>query len=244
MSSVFRVEPAAGVLRGHEEGTINWLFAPDEERQYLVKVPVLISAVDVSDMAPASAHEVSRQLLAISGVGSTGQIVAEPQLVDFGTILVGEDHRRHVTLINSSAVDLHYVLHFEPLAPVEATTSETLSALLSCDKLSGNVPARNTVDVQLIIKPDKRARLSFAILCALQPGESSGFDNGAETGNEDKSLGPPFKLCEVIAEADFPLLQIVDARLAGMEQARHMTSTLHLARPPPSAQPRQLNSCC
>lgn len=215
LTNLLRVEPTAGVLRGREESTTSWLFSPDAERQYTFKVPVLISAVEVSEEAPSSAHEVMRQILCISGAGSTGRIVAEPQLLDFGTVLVGEEHRRHVTLINSSAVDLHYSLSFDLLSSDDPSTSDELESLISCDKLTGYVPARNTVNVQVTLTPDRRDRLSFAIMCALRAGPAS--DTGDESG---QPLGSAFKLCEGVAKPDFPLLQIVDARLVGMDQVR------------------------
>jgi len=217
-ADLFRVEPAAGVLRGHQDTVVYWYFSPQEERQYLAKVPVLISAMDISDTAPSSAHDVTKQTLSISAAGSTGKIVADPKLLDYGTVLIADNHRRHITLINSSAVDLHYSLHFQLRSQDDKVRSPD-PCLLTCDKLSGNVPARNTVDVQLILTPDRRERLAFDVLCSLRPGSATGLRRATTAADEDSSqIGPPFKLCEVTADADYPLLQIVDARLAGMEQ--------------------------
>ena len=84
LSGILAVDPPAGVLRGHEELEVAWHFSPQAERQYLVKVPILISALDISECASRAAHEVTKQTLAISGVGSTGQINCEPRLLDYG----------------------------------------------------------------------------------------------------------------------------------------------------------------
>ncbi|KAL3908546.1 MAG: hypothetical protein SGPRY_009753, partial [Prymnesium sp.] len=212
------------MLRGLEETTLRWYFSPDEERQYLFKVPVLLSAVDVSETAAASAHEVSKQTLTISGVGSSGEIVAEPKLLDFGTILISEPHGRYITLINSSSVDLHYSLHFvsrsgerEEREGGEEGEKEGQEeggrevGLIQCDKLSGNVPARNTVDVRLVLLPDRRQELLFDVMCSLRPGGAGSRLVTPESG-ESLQLRPPLKVCELAARADYPLVQVVDAR--------------------------------
>ena len=73
------------VLRGHESMDLVWSFAPQAERHYLVKVPCLISAAPDDAGDTGSSHELVKQTLSVSGVGSKGAIKAEPELLEYGT---------------------------------------------------------------------------------------------------------------------------------------------------------------
>ena len=102
-------------------------------------------------------------------------------------------------------VDLYYTLSFQCDDP---NRSPPLESMVSCDLVQGLVPARNTVNVRLTLTPDRREFLRFSIYCALRPGAQGGLGR-AETadGQPSSQLGPPLKVCDVTAEADYPLLQ-------------------------------------
>ena len=91
LRAVLSVDNPAGVLRGRESIELAWTFAPKAAQDYLVKVPCLVSAID--DGADGAGHEIVRQTLTVSGVGSTGLIQAEPLDLAYGTVLVGATHR-------------------------------------------------------------------------------------------------------------------------------------------------------
>ena len=124
------------------------------------------------------------------------------------------------------------------------------------------MPARNTLDVRLVLSPPKRETFEFIVSATLRPGNSVGLggtarrkssvfrgmptlQHGATMAAVDlldpmgetmtsrrgppmlsrmntsaaiELLGPPRELCRVTAIADFPKLQIVDARLHGVAQ--------------------------
>ena len=46
--------------------------------------------------------------------------------------------------------------------------------LIQCEKAQGLVPARNTVDVRLVLRPPRRETFEFAVHCALRPSVIGG----------------------------------------------------------------------
>ena len=229
------VDCPAGVLRGRESIELDWRFAPNADRTYLAKVPCLVSPLD--DGVDGGNHEIVKQILHVSGVGSSGVIQADPPVVDFKTVLVGNSHRRTLTLINSSPVDLWYSLSFtregDPALHVSGLRADEL---IHCEQNEGLVPARNTMDVKLVLKPPRRETFEFSVRCTLRPGKSAGLGNSTRTAGGvplspeppehhpslplglGELLGPPRELCRVTAMADFPQLQVCDVRLAGVSQ--------------------------
>ena len=218
-ASLLAVSQPYGVLKGKETIELEWAFSPTAERNYLIKVPCRVSALE-----EGSQESLVRQTLTVSGVGSTGAIQADPVHLQYGTVLVGATHRRTLTLINSSAVDLYYSLSFTLESRTgDAAGGPTVAELLTCDAAEGLVPARNTVDVHLLLSPPRREEVTFAVSCTLRPGASHGLGGGPVSGDRAPGtpgalLGPPRQLCRVSASADYPLLQVVDARLAGVPQ--------------------------
>ena len=212
------VDKPSGILRGHESAELVWSFSPSASRNYLWKIPCLISAVDETGDGGAS-HEIVKQVVSISGVGSTGVIKAEPELLEYGTVLVSDTHRRILTLINSSAVDLYYSLTFAMASRSGSVEGgPTTEELITCEGMEGMVPARNTVDVRLVLMPPRRETYEFSVFATLRPGASTGLGASSLPGEIGGPLGPPRELCRVTAIADYPLLQIVDTRLHGVPQ--------------------------
>lgn len=202
------VSPAAGVLQGHESVDAVWTFAPTSPTQHLLKVPCLVSALD--DAGGGASHDIVRQLLTVSGAGSSGNIRAEPEMLHFGPVLVGQSHRRQLALVNSSAVDLFYEVTFERTAN-SAMEEPGEGERVGCSKPSGLVPARNSVLISVELEAWTRGDVEYAVLCTLAAG-AGGY------GGARASLGPPVQLGLVRARAEYPLLQLVDARLAGVSQ--------------------------
>ena len=218
MCGQLTVDHPAGVLRGMESIDLVWSFSPAAERNYLVKVPCLVSALE--DGVNGGGHEIVKQVLTVSGVGSTGAIMAEPAHLDYGTVLVGGVHRRTLTLINSSPVDLFYALTFVLESHSDNAAALTAEQLISCEQVEGLVPARNTVDVRVVLRPPHRETFELSVHCMLRPGASSGLGQTSEAEKSEPGafLGPPRELCRISAIADFPQLQICDARLQGVSQ--------------------------
>ena len=75
------------------------------------QVPCLVSPL--GEKVDGSTFDVAKQLLTCTGVGATGELRAEPSVLDFGSVLVGESERRTLSLINPTAVALYYSLTFE-----------------------------------------------------------------------------------------------------------------------------------
>jgi len=199
------VDHPAGVLRGRESIELDWSFAPSTARNFLIKVPCLVSPLE--DGVDGGGHEIIKQTVTVSGIGSAGVVMAEPLLLEFTTVLVGDVHRRTLTLINSSAVDLFYHLSFTREGdPNDHVSGLTADELIHCEAAEGLVPARNTVDVRMVLRPPRRETFEFAVLCTLRPG------------TKGELLGPPREICRITAIADFPQLQVCDARLQGVSQ--------------------------
>ena len=235
LASQLQVDTPSGILRGHETLEVTWNFAPGAERNYLLKVPCLVSAVDEHGDGGAS-HEVVKQMLTVSAVGSKGVIKAEPEHVEFGTVLVSDVHRRSTTLINTSAVDLYYTLSFSIASRSgDEADGGSVDELISCEQPEGLVPARNTLDIRLVLSPPRRETFEFVVWVTLRPAGASGLGgalSASATGSRGSPpplqrmstmaavelLGPPRELCRVSAISDFPLLQVVDARLHGVSQ--------------------------
>ena len=57
----------------------------------------------------------------------------------------------------------------------DASASEQGAAVAA----EGLVPARNTVDVRLVLSPPRRETYEFSVFCTLRPGAASGGGQGA-----------------------------------------------------------------
>ena len=225
--SSLQVVPVQGLLRGHEEVQLEWFFTPQREGPMLAKVGCLVSALD--DRPDGKPHEIARQQVQVSGVGAAGSIRAEPDRVDFGPVLVGTKWRRHMTLLNPSDVALYYQISYERRpgdAEYEARRAaedeldgddEGDAPLLSLTPQQGVLPARNAVELAIELNAPLRGPLVVALYATLQPfyGGRDEAEGAAEYG---EPLGPPVLIGEVMADAQLPQLQVVDARLLGMAQ--------------------------
>ena len=121
-----------------------------------------------------ASHEIVKQTLTVSGVASTGEIKTESELLEYGTALVNDTHRRTPTLINWSAVDLYYALTFQLHDRSGSADGPTGEELITCEQMEGLEPARNTIDVRLVLLPPRREAYGFSVFCTLRPGASSG----------------------------------------------------------------------
>ena len=217
LQSTVAVEPASGVLRGHERIELSWFFSPQRDGQLLAKLPLLVSALD--DRPDGKTHPIARQSVQLSGVGSIGKLTAEPSRVDFGPVLVGTSERRHMTVLNPSDVALFYEITYMRLddgrsldeRDGDGDDGEGDAPLLTLTPTEGVIPARNSVELSIEVQPPRRGAVAIALLVTLRPG-------GADGDEYCEALGPPMKLGEVVAEAQLPLLQLVDARMHGMHQ--------------------------
>jgi len=109
------VDQPAGELAGNQRLELRWTFSPRGAKAYTMAIPILISARPANPAVDGGGalRDVERALLIIRGEGASGALVAEPALVDFKTILVGDMSSERFVLKNSSGVDLHYELEFE-----------------------------------------------------------------------------------------------------------------------------------
>ncbi|KAG8465690.1 hypothetical protein KFE25_002997 [Diacronema lutheri] len=111
--AVLAVDRPMGELEGNERLELRWTFAPQRAKRYAIAVPVLVSAALRAATGSGVLREVQRALLLVRGEGGVGALKAEPRVVDFHTILVGDMSVQRFLLKNSSEVDLHYELDFE-----------------------------------------------------------------------------------------------------------------------------------
>ncbi|KAJ1620746.1 hypothetical protein T492DRAFT_888122 [Pavlovales sp. CCMP2436] len=96
-------------------------------------IPILISARPANPAVDGGGALRDRALLIIRGEGASGALVAEPALVDFKTILVGDMSSERFVLKNSSGVDLHYELEFEVTRSLPTAGHAETAAELTSD---------------------------------------------------------------------------------------------------------------
>jgi hypothetical protein len=117
-----------GVLRGNERHTLYWHFAPKKVGTYSMKIPVTIERAQVknlsdnsleftstADMAEtmsstygALTKKVQTIWLNIYGTGSGGAVKFEPDIIDFGELVVGTEVTQVIKLINQSDCTMYH----------------------------------------------------------------------------------------------------------------------------------------
>ena len=160
-----------------------------------------------------------KQLLTCTGVGATGELRAEPSVLDFGSVLVGDSERRTLSLINPTAVALYYSSPSSrtTAAPAILAGGDGEMPLLTMEEgmTTGVVPARNSVNIH---GDDAAAALSPFVLRAGRPPRRRRRPRRLHRlpRLRFEALSDEQTICEVKGSGEFPLLQIVDARLPSM----------------------------
>lgn len=187
---VLSVDQPTGELGGNGRLELQWTFAPHKAGAYTMAVPIVVSAA-AREGAGANRAVVERAVLTIRAQGASGALKAEPAVLDFETILVGDASERRFILKNSSQVDLHYELEFEVIRevagderaakPHAATATGVLAngrhtalpntaasapyieaaRALLCEQPTGVLPARTVRPIKLQMQPLRRGDLAY-----------------------------------------------------------------------------------
>ena len=140
MKGIFSVTPVAGRLKGNETIMTEWVFAPNREDLYDIKVPLVIRSLGGAE----SAKKARTMTLKISGTGSTGAVSFHPSSMDMGTTLVGDECTKTLTLANTSDCDLHFRVD-SVMASDLALIDEDGSGTIDAEELRAYARARNAM---------------------------------------------------------------------------------------------------
>lgn len=233
---VLAVEPEAGILRGNERHTLHWHFAPKREGAYAIKVPVSIERAHVKTLGDKHLEEANFELsqtmnsvehaagrsmrskrqqkmyLNVYGTGSGGGVLFEPEIIDFGTLVVGSEVTRVIKLINRSEVTMYH---------------DMLSSMpnnLSYKDGKGYLAAHSTKRVTICFTPESRMYYNVTISCKLTTGSEAMETKvpGTNAGSQLLLLDELDQLpqCNVLGNAVYPTLSVLDVRCEGVSSSR------------------------
>mmetsp|Transcript_9855 Transcript_9855/g.22507 ORF Transcript_9855/g.22507 Transcript_9855/m.22507 type:complete len:1836 (-) Transcript_9855:105-5612(-) len=226
-SRVLAVEPDRGILRGNEKISLFVHFAPRREGSYSLKVPIDIDQAKVRSLADAELEEVqeledslsprqqrrslpSKQTvhLNVYGMGTVGAVTFEPETVDFGTLVVGTQVSRVIKLVNHSDCTMYHNI------------VSSMEKNLEYKDGKGFISAFSTKRVTICFTPSERKYYNVTITCRLSTSSESLVtgDHGSNRTGIQLLQALEFEdapQCQVLGNAVYPVLSIIDARAAG-----------------------------
>ena len=196
------IEPCQGVLRGCERRAVKATFRPTAVKQYEIKIPITAEA----EHAPADVEPVvHRQVFHAVGEGLVGVVAVEPLEVQFGTVLVGADAHKTITVFNSSLCDVEFQMRYN----VKSSRCNESAAppLQFLPSSSGILKARSHVNVEVTVKLPHRGAFAYTVY-VISGGTASAVDATQATQNDIERLPH----CDVMVSGGHPTLEITDVR--------------------------------
>ncbi|NXX97356.1 CFA65 protein, partial [Centropus bengalensis] len=203
-SKILSVSPTAGILQPYEAMAQAWTFTPDKETKYLLRAMVFVRWKSSDPLTPESICYTLR----IIGEGSLATIKAQREHLDLGNILVGDQQRCSVVLLNDGFCSLEYILSVEQMIMGRRDPEEAHSnpLALELEHLRGTIPARSKVSVRVTVKPARPLLYTWSIKYALCTTTATDV---VSTKEEQKPL-----FC-IAATGIYPTFCITDACSAG-----------------------------
>ena len=200
---VLEITPTSGSLKAWESKELAASFAPVNARRYDIHVPIEVRALH----APPShvAEPIVRSLTCHAvGDGVVGVVALEPLEIHFGTVLVGTDSLKTLTVYNSSLCDVKYVLQYV-VTQVDGAPEAPPLTFTSTE--SDTLHARSHAKVDVRVRLPHRGKYSYTIY-VVSHGSMEAV--GATKPTLDDIQRLPH--CVVTVSGGHPTLEITDVR--------------------------------
>lgn len=217
---IFQVRPKLGRLNGCESVAIEFMFAPNEVREYLSRFALTVKSISLSPQDSVKSHQnvniPALQEITVRAVtkGTIGAIRFHPQSLVFETILVNTTSQLHFYLENTADCDLIYRLEPELVSTKNPSSekqaySSSAPAALTFSESRGCIPAQSKKKIVVTFQPALAGAFTFKVACAIGDETSAStlprwdFPNFLEAS------------CTVSGDASFPTIEIQDLRVPG-----------------------------
>lgn len=215
-AKLLEVIPSSGLIMPNEKQFHTWLFKPQHEEKSVMKPALIVWGRGLS--ASSSAGKKQQFTIRAIGQGCVGQIKAEQNYIDFGTVIVGSSGTRYVTLMNDSNCSLHYSLSLQQSidGPYPEQQTQYDSMALELESMEGVLPARSRHTIQVTVRPTRRVCYQWSISYRLITPQGM------------YSHPEPQHLCHLLATGVYPTLAVSDARCYGSSASLSKTQLWHL----------------
>eukprot|EP00743_Colponemidia_sp_Colp-15_P004902 GILK01005283.1.p1 GENE.GILK01005283.1~~GILK01005283.1.p1 ORF type:complete len:1742 (+),score=283.35 GILK01005283.1:94-5319(+) len=219
------VKPVSGRLESNDTAAVKWSFTPLNQKSAQYSIQCLAAAIlDLEQKvcgvflpgSGASVREVdasqSSTKIVLHTEGTVGSMSIQPEVLDLGSVLVGNTCRKAFSIHNSGHCSLPYgiqILHDQTDEPL----NEEEQQWLSVDNVQGTVPARAHKRVVLSFSPTRR--VSYRLKIRVSPHIAS----DSKSPSQRPSIEASAVEMPVLAHADYPQIRISDIRLDGEGQS-------------------------
>lgn len=237
---VLKVEPVSGILRGNETKSLFWHFAPKKLGAYSMRIPCTVERAQVKSLGDTElvvgggeeedgghhyitlstsivphgglTKKQTRAFINVHGVGSGGVLEFEPQVVDFGTLLVGNEVSKVIKLINNSDSTMFFKMESNMPKNIKFQAGQ------------GVLPAFSTKRITVGFTPAARVYYNV-LLHAVLSRASEAAETGTYGGHTGESLmldleADQLPQCQVLGNAVYPTLSVMDVRSEGVSSSR------------------------
>ncbi|TPX30807.1 hypothetical protein SmJEL517_g05717 [Synchytrium microbalum] len=201
----FSVEPAFGLLVPNGSQVLKCTFNPTAVRGYNVTLACQFGH-HLSEQPPWPDHPqnfVNTLTLDVKGQGSIGKVVAEPKLIDFGPVLLGQAAEREVRIFNPTECDILFDLNVVRVgggsddAKFDVTTSSDM------------LYARAYSTIRIRVEPSKCVESKFRVLYQVRGFSKKNKPEAAKL----------LKLFDVNVQGVRPVTQVMDVRSSDMSKS-------------------------
>ncbi|KAJ3105560.1 hypothetical protein HDU97_007902 [Phlyctochytrium planicorne] len=245
-SSFVSIEPTKGRLSPNSKQQLVCTFSPNIMKNWILRIPCYYSH-DVEDAADEKDLMLKKRRVTLTVVGNAAdsRLVAQPQIVDFGAILVNTISDREITLHNTADCDVFYSLAISkvvmPEQANEITEHEIYAKQLMAQEVN-EIDVHDSSEIEILQTTDvlpARSKHSLKIRACIHEQTNQMFrlyyspkvySDEVESTNMRKSSSKSFLkesqgtpkiryfLCEVRALGVNPIVEVTDIRSERLEK--------------------------
>lgn len=169
-ASFVSIEPSHGSLAPNSELSMSCSFSPVAAKNFVLHIPCYFSHAISHDNEHVN-HEKRKASLTLIGKGDNALLTSEPQMVDFGAVLVNSIMEKEIVLFNPSECDVFYTLEVYRVQNIEkelddtpdyqfdnidAITKDTVAARQAGLGEDASLTIRSTAEIEILLPNNMR----------------------------------------------------------------------------------------
>ncbi|KAI9102498.1 hypothetical protein DFS34DRAFT_577433 [Phlyctochytrium arcticum] len=238
-ASVISIEPTTGIMPSNGTLELTCTFAPNIERQWVIKIPCFYHHELRGTYAIALNR---RSTLTVIGQGTHGRITAQPKHLDLSAVLVHSLVEKEIVLANPTECDVFYNLELirimqspeggesagSKIGPIandegpqefeEVVQNNVSISGLEIAQRTNILPARSHQTLRVRVRLSEQVSYRYRVFYRLEP-QTLQIPAGSSTLTAHSNEPLRRHLCDIVALGVHPLIQITDVRCEGFSKS-------------------------